>query len=48
MPPTLTDAVPTPPFIARFRPNSFPTVAPVPAPTEPSSGAFVLAASQAA
>jgi hypothetical protein len=47
-PPTSIDAVPTPPFIARARPNSLPTEAPAPAPTLPSPGASAEAASQAA
>ena len=38
------EAVPIPPFIARPRPRSFPTVAPAPAPTLPSAGAAVVAA----
>ena len=47
MPSTLRLAVPIPPFIERPTPHSLPTVAPAPAPTEPSVGLAVEAASQA-
>ncbi len=44
-----TAALPTPPFEARSGPASFPTVAPVPAPTLPSTiGPAAIASSQAA
>ena len=33
-----SDALPMPPFIARPMPNSLPTLAPAPAPTDPSAG----------
>jgi hypothetical protein len=45
---TASAAVPMPPFIARSMPNSLPTTAPAPAPTLPSTGGALLAASQAA
>ncbi len=44
--PERTDHEPSPPFIAAFGPTALPTVAPVPAPTEPS-GTMVDAAPQA-
>ena len=46
--PTLIDALPMPPFIARSVPNSLPTEAPAPAPTLPWVGWLLDAASQAA
>ena len=39
----VTAALPSPPFIARDPPRSFPTVAPAPAPTFPSFTGEVLA-----
>ena len=42
-PPICTEAKPTPPFIIPWKLSNLPTVAPVPAPTEPSSTVEVAA-----
>jgi hypothetical protein len=47
-PSTVMEALPMPPFMARWKPKILPTTAPAPAPTQPSSGGSLLAASQAA
>ncbi len=47
-PPSRVAAYPTPPRVAPSRPNSFPTAAPVPAPTPPRTGTPPVAASHAA
>ena len=47
-PSTVTEAVPTPPFMACCMPKVLPTTAPLPAPTLPSAGGRPLAAAQAA
>jgi hypothetical protein len=44
MPPSFSDAVPMPPFIARWMPKSLPTVAPRPAPALPWAGGSLRAA----
>ena len=47
-PSTVTEAVPMPPFIARWKPKILPITAPAPAPTQPSAGISRDAARQAA
>jgi hypothetical protein len=48
IPSTTTDAVPSPPRIARSMPKSLPIIAPAPAPTLPSAGVARVAAAHAA